>query len=83
MSFFKRRRPKGFDPGDNENEDVYGPPEMFGLSPDPEEPEEDIDAPEDFDPDEDIIVALYGCPLPSDPDEDIDLEAEEKDPDGE
>lgn len=56
-----------FKPEDNENEDVYGPPEFFGAEPeepdDPEEPEEESSAPVDsFDPEDNLNVCVYGPP---------------------
>ena len=53
-----------FRPEDNENEDVYGPPEYFGAEPEePDDPEEESSAPEDsFDPEENLNVCVYGPP---------------------
>ena len=45
-----------FDPSDNQNADVYGPPEMFNTEPD--EPE----VTEEFDPDDNMNAAVYGPP---------------------
>ena len=69
----KKRRRRGlfsrifgrFDPSRNEMAGVYGPPQLLGLSPDPEEPE-DIDAPdreqEDFTPAKNENQKVYGPP---------------------
>lgn len=60
-----------YDPSDNMNEDVYGPPEWFGVSDgEPSDEEEDIDAPEiessdeeiSFDPEDNSMACVYGPP---------------------
>ncbi|MBR1750186.1 MAG: hypothetical protein IJ740_04755 [Ruminococcus sp.] len=58
-----------FDPSENQNEDVYGPPEMFGLyggdDDDPsseEEPIDESDTKPEFDPSENENAAVYGPP---------------------
>ena len=49
-----------FEPSDNQNEDVYGPPEYFDPSLSEDEPE--VDEPDDFDPSMNEIPSVYGPP---------------------
>ena len=61
---------KGYDPSDNMNEEVYGPPEWFGMSEDEESVEEETEAPdiesseeeESFNPGDNVIECVYGPP---------------------
>lgn len=52
-----------YDPADNDNEEVYGPPEYFGYVSEPEE---------EFDPEKNMIECVYGPP------EDFGIEPEEQ-----
>ncbi len=52
----KQTENEEYDPSDNQNADVYGPPEMFNSE--PEEPE----VTEEYDPDDNMNAAVYGPP---------------------